>query len=155
MLYFLVFILLMQVNNNNWEQHPDVIEFLESNNPTVEIMARAYYARDVAMDLGFNDIVARVFNKLCYTPDEINKFIKNGFLTYVNGLMRQFLQNPKIDPFGGIGISQLYELYIEKKCIEIEYRSKRYKFLMNFVKNNDHFGFYRNMTNDELVYIGW
>jgi hypothetical protein len=148
----------MQVNNNNndnFEQHPDVIHFLESNNPTVEIMARAYYARDVAMNLGFNNIVAKAFNKLNYTPGGINRVIRNGFMRYIDGLMRQFLQNPDIDPFGGVGIPQLYEEYVENNRNEIEYRVERYNFLMNFINTNDHFEFYKNMTNDELVYIGW
>ncbi len=144
----------MQVNNN-WEQHQDVIDFLASNNPTTNLMARAYYARDTGMELDFNNIVTKTFNKLGYTPEGINRFIKNGFSSYINNLTRQFLENPNYNLLDERTISQLYEVYIESNRPEMEYRTQRYNFLSNFVNNNDHLGFYSNMTENELVYIGW
>ena len=142
-------------NHNNWEQNQDVIAYLNSNNPTINMTARAYYARDIGMNRNLNDIATDAMRHLGYSANGINIFVNFVFRQRMDELMDRFLENPEEDPYEGLPIPELYDDFIGELENELQERRDRYDLLMNYIFTNDLLGFYMNMTLDELDILGF
>ena len=134
------------------EDHQDVKNFLNTEVPTIDIMAKAYFARDNFMNLSFENNKESMLEKLCYTSEKIQKNINYKFKNYLYSLVDKFLTDPKndaeynfLDEFNKFMASEEIKEYIET-------RKKRYD-MLNAIDN--HQDFYKAMTMEELVYLGW
>ena len=123
----------------NWEENEDVLRYLNNNENTIDDIAKAYYVRDVnGFDLNFRDVFNNAINKLNFNTD---KLILNK---YIAGL-------PNINK--DITYTEFYNNQINSS--EIKEKVERLENLKEYLDNNNHLGFYQNLTKYELEYLGW
>ena len=123
----------------NWEENEDVLRYLNNNENTIDDIAKAYYVRDVnGFDLNFKDVFNNAINKLNFNTD---KLILNK---YIAGL-------PNINK--DITYTEFYNNQINSS--EIKEKVERLENLKEYLDNNNHLGFYQNLTKYELEYLGW
>lgn len=135
------------------EEHPDVKTFLDEKEPTVSIIAKAYFARDNIMNLDFNNLKHQQIEKLGYTDERIKNHIRHKVKNHLHSLVDKFLEEPQnseskydfLDEFNKIMASEETVKYIET-------RKKRYEVLSAI---SDHLEFYQSLTREELYYVGW
>lgn len=122
-----------------WEENEDVLRYLNNNENTIDDIAKAYYVRDVdGFDLNFRDVFNNAINKLNFNTD---KLILNK---YIAGL-------PNINK--DITYTEFYNNQINSS--EIKEKIERLGNLKEYLDNNNHLGFYQNLTKYELEYLGW
>lgn len=128
------------------EKYEEVKKFLQSENPSVDVIASAYYKRDQIMNLNFDK--EQSLKKLGYTEDRIKSFIKNDFKLKMQNIINNFDQNTIIN------LEEEYVSYLtsDKIVNMVNFRQNRYNFL-NSIDN--HLEFYNSMTREELTHLGW
>ena len=84
----------MQVN---LEEHADVKEFLNAEDPTVQTIAKAYFARDNIMNLDFVKQKEHNLKKLGYTNEQITLYLNSKVKMHLNSLVDKFMSNPSKD----------------------------------------------------------
>lgn len=128
------------------EKFEEVKKFIQSENPSVDVMASAYYKRDQIMNLSFDK--EQSLKKLGYTEDRIESFIKNDFKLKMQNIINNFDQNTIIN------LEEEYVSYLtsDKIVNMVNFRQNRYNFL-NSIDN--HLEFYNSMTREELTHLGW
>tara|TARA_E500000178_G_C16839936_1_gene670056 strand:+ start:501 stop:902 length:402 start_codon:yes stop_codon:yes gene_type:complete len=128
------------------EKFEEVKKFLQSENPSVDVIASAYYKRDQIMNLNFDK--EQSLKKLGYTEDRIKSFIKNDFKLKMQNIINNFDQNTIIN------LEEEYVSYLtsDKIVNMVNFRQNRYNFL-NSIDN--HLEFYNSMTREELTHLGW
>ena len=124
---------------SNWEDNVHVLKYLNNDENTVEDIANAYYIRDKeGFNLNFGEVFLKAINKLNVNTDKLilNKFIagitnENKDITYTD-----FYNN-------------------EINSLEIKEKLERLENLKKYLDENDHLGFYQNLTKNELEFLGW
>ena len=106
----------------NLEEHPDVKTFLSEKDPTVDIIAKAYFARDHIMNLDFNNLKQQQLEKLGYTDDRIQSHLNYRVKNYLHSLVDKYLEEPPnevnynfLDEFNKFMASEETVKYIVKK----------------------------------------
>lgn len=139
----------MQVN---LEDKEEVREFLDSQNPSVEVTARAYKVRDEVLNvMNYEFNKNKCLEKLGYTEERIKSYVKNLFRTKMIKVIDNFIGNPNELV---INLEDEYNMFLTSPEIAnlISFRKNRFNILNSI---DDHFEFYNSMTQDELKYIGW
>ena len=138
--------------HNNLEDNVEVREFLNSQNPSVEVIARAYKVRDELLN-GLNYVFDKNkhLEKLGYTEEKTKSHVKNLFRSKIIKEVDNFISNSG-EPV--INIDNEYNMFMTSPEIAnlISFRKNRFNILNSI---NDHFEFYNSMTKEELTYIGW
>ena len=136
----------------NLEEHPDVKTFLDEKDPTVDIIAKAYFARDNIMNLDFNNLKQQQLEKLGYTDNKIQSHIKYRVKNYLHSLVDQYLEEP-LNEVSYNFLDESNKIMASEETVKyIETRKERYA---NLNAITDHLQFYQSLTQDELYYVGW
>ena len=139
----------MQVN---LEDKEEVREFLDSQNPSVEVTARAYKVRDEVLNvMNYEFNKNKCLEKLGYTEEKIKSYVKNLFRTKMIKVIDNFIGNPNELV---INLEDEYNMFLTSPEIVnlVSFRQNRFNILNSI---DDHFEFYNSMTKEELTYIGW
>lgn len=143
------------MNNDQYIQ-----EYLNSENPTLEVIINAYLVRDHFYNLDNRETREKYLHKLGYIPELITKykiekqsdfvsnFILNHYRNYLNSnenytidfesIVNQYRNTPD------------YQLVQNKAHHDLE----RFNSLVNFLESSNQ-QFYQELTIDELKYLGW
>jgi len=143
--------------NNDWESSNAVVAFYNSKTIDVNTMVSAYYERDVGMGLIFNEVATNALDKLGYTSESVKRIIKNRFRNKMKMMINDLLNETNSSTVKLSSLPDQYKEYFQSNEIQnlISVRNTRLNELTSFVNNNDHLGFYSNMTVNELSYLGW
>ena len=139
----------MQVN---LESKEEVREFLDSQNPSVEVTARAYKVRDEVLNvMNYEFNKNKCLEKLGYTEEKIKSYVKNLFRTKMIKVIDNFIGNPNELV---INLEDEYNMFLTSSEIVnlVSFRQNRFNTLNSI---DDPLEFYKSMTQDELKYIGW
>ena len=145
--YSLVELLIMQ---DNIEQHPDVMNFLNNEDPNVNTIVKAYIARDIIMNIDFDKI--NILEKLGYTLEKVQTNLGNKVKAHLHSLVNKFISQTItqstynfIEETNSVMTSEETQNYIKT-------RKERYDTLINI---DDRVSFYESLTKDELIDLGW
>lgn len=145
--YSLVELLIMQ---DNIEQHPDVMNFLNNEDPNVNTIVKAYIARDIIMNIDFDKI--NILEKLGYTIEKVQTNLGNKVKAHLHSLVDKFISQTItqstynfIEETNSVMTSEETQNYIKT-------RKERYDTLINI---DDRVSFYESLTKDELIDLGW
>lgn len=142
--------ILMQAN---LEEHPDVKTFLNKENPTVDIIAKAYFARDNIMNLDFNNLKQQHIEKLGYTDERIKNHIRYKVKNHLYSLVDKFLEEPLNNEVNYNFLDESNKIMASEKTVKyIKTRKERYTSLSAI---SDHLQFYQSLTQEELYILGW
>ena len=136
-----------QLDNN-----VDVNNFCTTVNPSVDIIAKAYFARDEIMKISFNDSKKNSLKKLRLLESIVDSDVKLRFKKYLYSLVDNFINNTNINVECNFSVE--YSKYINSEEVQkvIKERKSRFEQLNQI---NDHLEFYQSMTKGELEYLGW
>lgn len=134
------------------EDHQDVKNFHNMTEPSVDIMAKAYFTRDIIMNKSLESKKESILKKLGYTHEKIQRYIDYEFKKHLYTLVDKFLKNPNNDTeynflneYNEFKLSEGIKNYTET-------RKQRFE-ILNVI--NNHQDFYMAMTVEELEYLGW
>ena len=134
------------------EDNRDVKTFINMKVPTIDIMAKAYFARDNIMELIFVNEKMRHLDKLGYTPESIQRCVNLKFKNHLYSLADKFITNPSKD--AQYNFLDEFDNFITSKEIEKYTNSRTMRFnQLNSIDN--HLDFYHAMTKEELEHLGW
>lgn len=151
------------INEQLWEQHELVQEFLNEEKPSVRQYADAYFLRDT---LGFNfsfDIVKTATLRKLFRPEKelyVN-YVKRILNDQVNISMKELSESLKNEEELELNMDESDEIYCKDYnyaiCTRpildiIKCNKTRYHELNNIT---DHKEFYLAMTESELACLGW
>tara|TARA_B110000902_G_C14260499_1_gene569609 strand:- start:1542 stop:1958 length:417 start_codon:yes stop_codon:yes gene_type:complete len=138
------------MNNNT---HKQILkDFSLNNNPTKDDIAKAYYARDIDMNLTFEKQFQNAMNKLRYNPNTYQETISGKIRNKVVSITQEYLKNkePIILNF------QELENNIKNSFLETKIeKENKYTMFLQFLDNKNHLGFYQAMDKKELGYLGF
>tara|TARA_Y100000991_G_scaffold213065_1_gene198154 strand:- start:2431 stop:2850 length:420 start_codon:yes stop_codon:yes gene_type:complete len=138
--------------HDNLEDNVEVREFLNSQNSSVEIIARAYKVRDDVL-YGKNYVFDKNkhLEKLGYTEEKTKSYVMNLFRSTIFKKVNNFISNPSKVV---INLEDEYNMFMASPEIVnfVSFRKNRFNILNNI---DDNFEFYNSMTKEELTYIGW
>jgi len=140
------------MNNFNVKEILDNFSNNNITNITTEGLADVYYARDLNMNLNFDNQFDWAMKKLCYHPSTFEDTIVGKINHRIKDITGQYLENKNSV---NINLQEL-ESSIRNNFIN-EKTSKLNKFnrFNSFLDTNDHRGFYNAMTREELDYLGF
>ena len=140
------------MNNFNVKEILDNFSNNNITNITAEGLADVYYARDLNMNLNFDNQFDWAMKKLCYHPSTFEDTIVGKINHRIKDITGQYLENKNSV---NINLQEL-ESSIRNNFIN-EKTSKLNKFnrFNSFLDTNDHRGFYNAMTREELDYLGF
>ena len=127
-------------------------EYLKSANPNVEVTAKAYFERDKELGLTFSKVFEKAINKLCLNQKNIEQLINHQFKLYVSQQTKEFLKKKNKSE-----LKFDYEHFFNTKIKSNEYQNliKKYNTLLKYKETNDHLGFYKALTLDDLSNLGF
>jgi len=135
---------------DNIEQHPDVMNFLNNEDPNVNTIVKAYIARDIIMNIDFDKI--NILEKLGYTIEKVQTNLGNKVKAHLHSLVDKFISQTItqstynfIEETNSVMTSEETQNYIKT-------RKERYDTLINI---DDRVSFYESLTKDELIDLGW
>jgi hypothetical protein len=135
---------------DNLEQHPDVMNFLNNEDPNVNTIVKAYIARDIIMNIDFDKI--NILEKLGYTLEKVQTNLGNKVKAHLHSLVNKFISQRMtqstynfIEETNSVMTSEETQNYIKT-------RKERYDTLINI---DDRVSFYESLTKDELIDLGW
>jgi hypothetical protein len=131
------------------EQHKDIKEFMESNNPTHSQIVEAYYNRDIIMNLDMNEVFNQATKKLGLNPDEYDSLIDNRFKSEMNECIQKFLEDKSV-PMEQINYEEFRNNLMDN---DFRHRLEIYNTLLKY--KNDRKGFYSSLSKEQLNYLGW
>ena len=139
----------------NWQQNNDVVEFENSENPSKDLMARAYYLRDLGMGLTFEHVFNHSIDKLGLNPLNYENLIKAEFQLEARYRLNAFFENPENQFYNNL--AEAYNSFVEEKLNSEEYVNRRQKYenLLQIYHNNNHEQFYLVLSEDDLACLGW
>ena len=140
------------MNNFNVKEILDNFSNNNITNITAEGLADVYYARDLNMNLNFDNQFDWAMKKLRYHPSTFEDTIVGRINSRIKDITGQYLENKNSV---NINLQEL-ESSIRNNFIN-EKTSKLNKFnrFNSFLDTNDHRGFYNAMTREELDYLGF
>ncbi|ADO67126.1 hypothetical protein crov093 [Cafeteria roenbergensis virus] len=153
--------------------NPDIYKFINTVNPSKEIIINAYVARDSIYNLDNINTRIKHLKKLGFTQKQINKYNSDKHQNYIHKYMNNiyyehthsddFNFNPILNDFNSPNddcsfnsIIGQYQNSDEYKVLEnqIQYRLNRLHHLSNYL-NESNKQFYQALTIEELIYLGW
>lgn len=143
------------MNSNTYIQ-----EFLNSNDPTHEIIVNAYRERDNLKNLNTRETREGHLLKLGYTLQKINEYRnrkQREFVTnYLERMYQDYESNSQNIQINFESIIEMYQNSNEYQIVEneVQNRISRFNILSNLLDTSNE-QFYNALTVDELVYLGW
>jgi len=143
------------MNSNTYIQ-----EFLNSNDPTHEIIVNAYRERDNLGNLNTRETREGHLLKLGYSLQKINEYRnrkQREFVTnYLERMYQDYESNSQNIQINFESIIEMYQNSNEYQIVEneVQNRISRFNILSNLLDTSNE-QFYNALTVDELVYLGW
>ena len=144
---------------NELSDLPDIINYDNTCEPTLEIIAKAYSARDKFFNKDFNDVFEYTTCKLGINPINFNKQIKNKLNLEIKDRINNYFSNNSEDKILDVNMEDYIknelnsEIYINK--LE-QFNSLNEKFNINTKdQSNILYNFYISFSIEQLNYIGF
>ncbi len=136
----------------NFENNYNIKLFMESSEPTIDMIVKAYIERDTELNLSFDDYKPKYLKKLGYTTTAITNYIQSKFKTKMYNTINQFLLNTLEDLH--CNFTTEYEKMINSEEIVNYIKTRETRFVeLNSIDNNVEF--YQKLTHEELQCLGW
>ena len=137
-----------------------VKEFLNSEDPSKELIVNAYVVRDKHYNIDSEETRFKHMKKLGYTLDQINEYQKRKQEEYVMNYMRtmytQYQSENMNFETNFEDILQSYQNSIDYQIVQntVNQRTERFNVLSALI-NSPNYDFYNALTSEELYYLGW
>ena len=148
------------INSEEFKTHPDIVAFekaSETDSATFSQTVKAYFARDLLLELDTRDKRVFYLNKLGYTPEKVNAFVSRSQKKWIMNKLEGLYE--KSDYEKSFSMEDMIKMYEEselgmKVANDVKYRLERYNHLVKFLDESNH-NFYEQCTLDELECLGW
>ena len=135
-----------------FENNTDIKQFLNCTSPTIDMVVKAYIARDTYLKVSFEDYKLSCLKKLGYTTETITTNIQYKFKVKMNEIIDKFLLNTLESP--QCNFTSEYDKLVnsDEMVTYIETHETRFTELDSIDNNVD---FYKKLTYEELMCLGW
>jgi hypothetical protein len=141
---------MQSINETNFENNTDIKQFMASSNPTVDMIVKAYIARDTVMNISFDK--QKNLKKLGYTTNAITTHIQYKFKMNMSRIIDKFLLNT-LDT-SEYNLTTEYDKMVNSDEIVRYIESHETRFSeLNSIDN--YIEFYQKLTHGELMCLGW
>ena len=148
-----------EIKDMGWESLQDVQDFLNSDNPTKEQIVKAYYIRDINMNIGIQECFESCVRGLGIHPDQFKAQIKQRFAVDQRKLCERFIRNCLLNPdqTNDFSMSIHFNEYLAENLESKQYEEKvlLYKTLETLKNENNHKGLYESIDINNLLAFGW
>ena len=136
------------------DQNNYIQAFINSNNPSKEQTAYAYYHRDLIMNISLQEAFQKSTEKLAISPEGRIQYIDNLFKLHVNNYLKDFLINKNnLNHEINFNYDEFYNNQINtQRYINAV---NKYNELYQYFQNEDHLGFYMALTINDLCSLGF
>lgn len=138
------------------ETNQSVQEFLNTDDPSKEIIINAYNVRDNYYDV--NNAAQRYehMKKLGIDLENINNYKKEKQDKFVKKYIKNLYENNSEDSFSFDQIKEIYYQSDDYKLVEKKVNKliERYNHLKEYLHGSN-IAFYQQLTKEELEYLGW
>lgn len=127
-------------------------DFSNNTNPSIEELALAYYARDLNMNLAFEDQFNWAMKKLMYHPSTFKSVLEGRINSRIKKLTQEYHNNNN---------NSIIDIDKIKQDLTIEFENdkskkiEKFNHFTNIFESQDHLGFYQSMDLSELEYLGF
>ena len=148
------------INSEEFKTNPDIVAFekaCDTDDITFSQTVKAYFARDLLLELDTHEQRVSYLNKLGYTPEKVNAFVARSQKEWIMNKLEGLYE--KSDYEKSFSMEDMIKLYEKselgmKVANEMKYRLERYNHLVKFLDESNH-NFYEQCNLDELEHFGW
>ena len=138
-----------------WNQHKYVQAFLNSDDPTLEEYANAYYIRDIeGLNFSFETVHETAMKKLLMTSKTLQNFIEHDMTQQmINHINKLPLDNYLENNTESVSLNDVNIICNISTIIEqIKNNQKHYEKLRSITNHKE---FYRNLSKSDFITLGW
>ena len=131
------------------DTQPEIKEFLDTENPSLAQIVKAYYMRDNILNLNKDEVFNNSMKKLGLHPDFYESSIDMTYRRLMIGRIDEFLKDKKMP----IVCIDYYSFRLNLVNTEYECRLTKYNMLFEMKDNMENV--YNALSKEDLYALGW
>jgi len=131
------------------DTQPEIKEFLDTENPSLAQIVKAYYMRDNILNLDKDEVFNNSMKKLGLHPDFYESSIDMTYRRLMIGRIDEFLKDKKMP----IVCIDYYSFRLNLVNTEYECRLTKYNMLFEMKDNMENV--YNALSKEDLYALGW